>query len=351
MAENARKEREKAISEDAEHEDDHQSVYEETMRDLRIVAEESYQAELQREREARRWSSGSSAPPAWLLSEQQAIWDKAIQGSEFPQTPLDAADPAHSDEQPPGDSSPVATRPPSVRSRTISQAVAPDAADDGSPRSRSERRPSLTASSAPKLVPEIWRPSITPDEDAHGLTPGLHAAQGQHRQRALRHSINSTRRGYPLRPQFQKTTSRVPARAIARETDHVGGTHRGSSRSVLARASFGTHLLCVTVRAAVNYAHRVAALAWTLRNRRDKVDIPRRAIATTILFQHIRSTVWISYERLAHLLFYGRQVPSLQQELTRLGCLEATVPPPPSLCSAKVHPPCPHRIRHPSVSP
>ncbi|TRM63351.1 hypothetical protein BD626DRAFT_37203 [Schizophyllum amplum] len=224
MAENARKEREKAISEDAEHEDDHQSVYEETMRDLRIVAEESYQAELQREREARRWSSGSSAPPAWLLSEQQAIWDKAIQGSGVPQTPLDAADPAHSDEQPPGDSSPVATRPPSVRSRTISQAVAPDAADDGSPRSRSERRPSLTASSAPKLVPEIWRPSITPDEGCACLTPGLHAAQGQHRQRALRqlyqlnlaeathYALNSRKR----RRGYQRGRS-------ARETDHVGG--------------------------------------------------------------------------------------------------------------------------------
>ncbi|KAL1757125.1 hypothetical protein FB107DRAFT_177431, partial [Schizophyllum commune] len=65
MVTNAHETRDRSLADDPANAEEHQKTYRSTMDELNHLAEESFQAELQHEREARRWSSGTSAPPAW----------------------------------------------------------------------------------------------------------------------------------------------------------------------------------------------------------------------------------------------------------------------------------------------
>ncbi|KAI5823797.1 hypothetical protein K523DRAFT_192453, partial [Schizophyllum commune Tattone D] len=243
MVTNAHETRDRNLADDPANAEEHQKTYRSTMDELNHLAEESFQAELQHEREARRWSSGTSAPPAWLLSEQQAIWDKVKQESEglapqrgSPQSPPPPPPPDTAAASAVTAGTPSIAVPPSTgRSRTLSQVRTPDALDEGPSRSYTERRSSLTT---PKTIPEIWRPSVTPDEDARlNRTPQRRGSTASVRSVGSVGSVSQRLPTTPSIPENDVVWGAEDSRARRREMESPRNVRERTSTSQLRDAS------------------------------------------------------------------------------------------------------------------
>lgn len=177
--------------------------YKQAMQTIKGLATEQYQLELERERNQRRWTAGVPMTPGWtqyFREEQQNIMDSIKQSSNQTDNPVRTASESPTEEQ----YKPSNTLP-RVRSSQPSP-VSPDKWDNSLGRSSgsiysTERQP---ARSPPRALPEVWKPAISPAEDA------LPAKTYNLGRRGSTASMRSTGSGASIRPSITET---IPERA------------------------------------------------------------------------------------------------------------------------------------------